>query len=264
MNCEELQLDIPLYADDVLSDSERAAVEDHLPTCPLCRQALSEYVSLRLEVGQLSANALPADLAVSIKSQISEKLNTRPVITVATREDSVREKLMHWLMPYSIGTVAASLFMIAFLFVLMSELQSSVNVLEARSMSDAPVLLVNANTADMRDSMELPPEFGNVPIATSPPELNPAGALVALTKSIVRGKMQDEEVVIVADVFGNGLARIAGVVDPPDNDRSMEELQRAFETDPAKAPFKASKTNPEAPAVRVVLKIQRVDVDNLR
>ena len=38
---------------------------------------------------------------------------------------------------------------------------------------------------------------------------------IALTKSFVRGEMKDEEVVVVADVFGNGLAQIAEVIEPP-------------------------------------------------
>ena len=62
--------------------------------------------------------------------------------------------------------------------------------------------------------------------------------------------------------FGNGLARIAGVVEPPDNANAMKELEKAFNTNPDSAPFMPSKVENKANAVRVVLKIQRVDVDN--
>ena len=34
------------------------------------------------------------------------------------------------------------------------------------------------------------------------PSINPQGALVALTRSLVRGEMRDDEVVVVADVSG--------------------------------------------------------------
>ena len=168
------------------------------------------------------------------------------------------------MMPYSIGTVAASLFTVAFLFVLMSDLQTSVNVLQARGEKDTDILLANSNAEDMRQEMQLPLEFGGVPMAVSQPELNPAGALIALTKSIVRGDMKDEEVVIVADVFGSGLARIAEVVDPPDNERAMRELEKAFSSEPGAAPFMPSRLNKDTDRVRVILKIQRVDVKNDR
>ncbi|MDH3492722.1 MAG: hypothetical protein OEM82_04165, partial [Acidobacteriota bacterium] len=143
-------------------------------------------------------------------------------------------------------------------------LQSSVSELQGRGRAETPILLANSNAAEMRREFELPPEFGDVRIAASPPELNPAGALVALTKSIVRGDMKDEEVVIVADVFGNGLARIAEVVDPPSNARSMRELEKAFNTEPNMAPFMPSKLARDSGSVRVVVKIQRVDVSKDR
>ena len=261
MGCEELKFNLPLYADDGLSDSERMVIENHLPSCPLCRQALSEYRSLRTELGDIGVVEIPLDLKGAIKAELAESLDLRTTFTFGqSREETFKERFYHWLMPYSIGTVAASIFMLAFLFVLMSELQSSINVLETRGNSATEVFLANSNAEEIRNDMQLPPEFGDVPIAVSPPELNPAGALVALTRSIVRGDMKDEEVVIVADVFGNGLARIAGIVDPPQDDEAMRELQRAFETEPKTAPFKPSEVKNEAGLVRVVLKIQRVDV----
>jgi hypothetical protein len=262
MYCEEIQFNLPLYADDILSAEERVLIEDHLPGCPVCRTELAEYRSLRNELRQISVSEVPAGLNQSIKSAIHDRLDQRPAITIAgARNSSVRDKVMHWLMPYSIGTVAASIFTIGFLFVLMSDLQSSVNVLEVRSEGDKPVLLANANVDEMRPDLQLPGTYNGVRIAVTPPEFNPAGALLALTKSIVRGDMKDEEVVVVADVFGNGLARIAEVVDPPENDEAMRELQRAFETEPGEAPFLPSKLDQNEERVRIVLKIQRVDVD---
>ncbi len=261
MNCEELQFELPLYADGVLTESVRESVELHLPSCPLCRQALADYRLLKTDIGQLAYAEMPFGLESSIKRAFSERLDTRPVITIAgSSHSSLREKVLHWLMPYSIGTVAASVFMIAFLFVLMSDLQSSVDILDARSNAEPELLLANANTEEVRQDLQLPAEYGGVRIATSPPALNPAGALFALTKSIVRGDIKDEEVVIVADVFGNGLASIAEVVDPPQNATAMRELEKAFATDPASAPFMPSKMDKDVTKVRVVLRIQRVEV----
>jgi len=265
MNCEDIKLNLPLYADDVLSDSERESIENHLPFCPLCRQALSEFAVLKNEFRGLAVGEMPESVGSAIKTSLRERLDMRPLITVATvGPNSLREKVLHWLMPYSVGTVVASLFTITFLFVLMSELQSSVTVLQTRGQQETSVLLANSNASEIQRELQLPPEFGDVAIATTPPELNPAGALIALTKSIVRGDMNDEEVVVVADVFGNGLARIAEVVEPPNNASAMRELEKAFNTEPDTAPFLPSKLDNNSTAVRVVLKIQRVDVGNYR
>ncbi len=262
MKCKEIQYILPIYGDDVLSAEERKKIAGHVSSCPLCRQALEDYRHLRTDSQAIKRIEMPAALSVSIKSALSAHLD-RPVITIATEStQSFNEKLMHWLMPYSVGTVAASLFILVFLFVMMSDLQSSVTILQARSQDDSSLLLANANTDEIGEDLYLPRQYGGVVLATTPPELNPAGALVALTKSIVRGNMKDEEVVVVADVFGNGLARIAEVVDPPGNERAMRELQRAFETDPEKAPFKPSKFEKDIDRVRVVLRINRVDVSD--
>lgn len=264
MKCEEIQLNLPVYGDDVLTDYERTEIDRHLPNCPICRQTLDDYRGLRNEYRLIETFEMPPPLNASIKIALGARLDRRPAITIATEStDSFRDKFMHWLMPYSVGTVAASLFIFAFLFVLMSDLQSSVTVLQARSSDDSPILLTNSNADSIRQDLLLPRQYGGVTLATNPPELNPAGALLVLTKSILRGKMKDEEVVIVADVFGNGLAQIAEVVEPPDNAESMRELQKAFDTDPAKAPFKPADLGKDTDRVRIVLKINRVDVGNI-
>ena len=92
------------------------------------------------------------------------------------------------------------------------------------------------------------------------PSINPQGALVALTKSLVRGEMKDDEVVVVADVFGNGLAQIAEVVEPSSDRDAVMELQKALQSDPAYAPFVPANLDQRSETIRVVLKIQNVNV----
>lgn len=109
----------------------------------------------------------------------------------------------------------------------------------------------------------LPQDYAIARLAISreSPSVNPQGALIALTKSLVRGEMRDEEVVVVADVFGNGLAQIAQVVEPPDDRRTIEELEKALESDPAYAPFVPASFDKRSDRMRVVLKIQNVNVE---
>jgi hypothetical protein len=97
-------------------------------------------------------------------------------------------------------------------------------------------------------------------VAGESPSVNPQGALVALTRSLVRGEMKDDEVVVVADVFGDGLAQIAEVVEPSHDRRAVDRLQKALEAGSDSAPFVSADMDRRSDPVRVVLKIQNVNV----
>ena len=96
--------------------------------------------------------------------------------------------------------------------------------------------------------------------ASESPSINPQGALIALTRSLVRGGMKDDEVVVVADVFGNGLAQIAEVVEPSRDRRAVGELEKALDSNRGNTPFVPSSMENRPDSVRVVLKFQSVDV----
>jgi hypothetical protein len=118
-------------------------------------------------------------------------------------------------------------------------------------------LLASSNT---EERFPLPADYTSVAFGERTPEINPAGALLALTTSLARGEMEDEEVVLVADVFGNGLARIAEVIKPPRSAKAMRQLEKAFETEPEKAPFLPPVLKKPSSALRVIVKINLVDV----
>jgi hypothetical protein len=77
----------------------------------------------------------------------------------------------------------------------------------------------------------------------------------------VRGEMKEDEVVVVADVFSNGLAQIAEVVEPTNNWKTVNELEEALKNDPDYAPFVPAKADHRSETVRVIFKIQHVEVD---
>ncbi|MBA4183932.1 MAG: hypothetical protein H0X49_07955 [Acidobacteria bacterium] len=72
--------------------------------------------------------------------------------------------------------------------------------------------------------------------------------------------MKDDEVVVVADVFGDGLAQIAEVVEPSSDRRAVRELEKALKNDPNFAPFVPANYDKRSDTVRVILKINRVDI----
>ncbi|REJ78050.1 MAG: hypothetical protein DWQ47_17025 [Acidobacteria bacterium] len=257
MRCEDLKNDLPLYADDGLDEEIRSAIESHLPSCPLCRQVLDEYREIRIGLRRMGNPPIPLQIQADLLAAIPGKRAEKVMFAWFGRERGILDKLSHWLMPFgagAVGTAAFALLFLSFLFVrpatgIFEPGKAETNTIKIEALPYSPIF--DEEISDLR-----------VEIPESSPEVNPASALVALTRSIVRGDMNDEEVVVVADVFGNGIAHIAEVVEPPDDEEAMKELQRAFETEPDQAPFLPARMSRQSDAVRVVLKIQRVDVPN--
>jgi len=99
------------------------------------------------------------------------------------------------------------------------------------------------------------------PFNTESPSLNPAGALATLGWQVDHwrrtNRQGDDDMVIVADVFTNGSASLADVVQAPRDHRVLEEFEKALRTDPAFVPASLDR-RPET--MRVVFSVQRVDV----
>jgi hypothetical protein len=73
--------------------------------------------------------------------------------------------------------------------------------------------------------------------------------------------MKDDEVVVVADVYGDGLAQISEIVEPSRDGRAIEQLERALNSGPSNSAFVPAALENRADSVRVVLKFQSVDVN---
>ena len=82
-----------------------------------------------------------------------------------------------------------------------------------------------------------------------------------MANTLVRGQMKDEEVVVIADVFSDGVAQIAQVVESSRNRKAVDELKRAFDEDAQlSSPFVPAKLENRPESVRVVLRFQSVNV----
>ncbi len=261
MNCENLQLNLPLYIDDVLSNDERASIEFHLPSCPLCRQKLSEYKELKNDLRMVARPVIPATLLKSVRSAVANQLDQPTIYTGTEIEPTFTEKLAHWFVPYSVGTVVASVFTFVLLSVLLTTKDVTNDIIaQNQTPKDSSILLANSTPDKALKKLSLPPEYEQISVDGHIPRVNPAGALVALTKSIVRGKMSEEEVVIVANVFSNGAAQINEIVEPPSDDRALLELQKAFKTNPERSPFLPVKLEQNSQSMPVIIKLQQVNV----
>jgi len=261
MKCEDLQLNLATYLDDILTGEERATVDEHLVRCPLCRQKLADFQALRIGLRALSRPALPNERLNSMRKLVAQKVKT------PTRDDFT-EWLQMRLMPYGIGTAFSLIFGLLLLWSMLSAARipnnnrelakfehptkSTVSVTDPASRRYTEGNDFNLNAADYAAA--------RLTVSGDSPSLNPQGALVALTRSIVRGNMKDDEIVVVADVFGNGLAQIAEVVEPSKDIRAVSELEKALKNDPNFAPFVPASFDRRSETVRVILKINRVDI----
>jgi hypothetical protein len=257
MKCSEIQFDLAFYADGDLPESSVAAVRDHMQACPVCRQTYAETVEMRNALRRMRRLDMPAALGTSIKAAAigERRMLEQSWFTFPT---DVREWLQLRLLPYGVGVLATVLVGFTFLAMLFSNL-----IDYGQRPAGNSLLASNRDRFDNRKVGPISPEEyaqTRLAFAGESPSVNPNGALVALTKTLIRGDMEDDEVVVVADVFGNGLAQIAEVVEPSRDQRAVEELAKALATDPAYAPFVPTTFEKRPENMRVVLRFQSVNV----
>lgn len=266
MKCEDLQLNLPLYTDDVLTAGERAALDAHLAACPLCRQKLADFQTLRNSLRAFSRSEIPAHALNSVRAAMAAETSAVAARTQTVFSNDFREWLQMRVMPYGVGAFASLILGFTLLYSLLSaanRFEPRADLTRSDSFADSGILLADASPNNSRNDSNLTPtQYAQtrMAIAGESPSINPQGALVALTKSLVRGDMKDEEVVVVADVFGDGLAQIAEVVEPSRDRLAVRELEKALKNSSEYAPFVPANLDGRSETVRVVLKIQSVNV----
>ncbi|MFZ1702404.1 MAG: hypothetical protein WBO10_16755 [Pyrinomonadaceae bacterium] len=264
MKCSDLQFNLALHADGLLADKDEAVISDHMAACPLCRQAYADHREIRIELRQISRPVI----SDSLRNRISEASRAEPL-----RQEQqwlrippdIRQWIQMRVMPYGVGVFASSLIGLTFLTMMFSSMLVPNRAKDGGKLETSPLMLAtNSNPySDMAlNDVISPTDFARSRLgyAAESPSINPQGALIALTKSLMRGGMKDEEVVVVADVFGNGLAQVAEVIEPSSDRRAVRELEKALESDPTYAPFVPSSVEARPDSVRVVLRFQTVNV----
>ena len=260
MKCENLQFNLSLYIDNILDGGERAIVDEHLAQCPLCRQKSDNFAALRQSLRQISPPVMPKDLLASVKTAMRNELAPSVPATKHQFTKSFRDFLKMRVMPLTVGTAASLFFGFSLLWILLS----GANVKQTNDFSlvdsagQSPVLV--AKKTDNFDINQADFVAGRGLVSSESPSINPQGALAAMTKAFVTGKSKGSELVVVADVFSNGLANIEEIVEPLDNEQAVFELEQALNKDSGGAPFVPAILDRRADSIRVVFKIQRVDI----
>lgn len=264
MKCKDLKENLALYIDEMLDVRTYAVLDKHLSECSACQQTLKEFQSLQLSLRALNRPKTPNDLAFSLQSAVSLELSKskkQPFISADTFEF-----LKFKVMPITVSTFASLILSISLLYVLLSSKNNVENQPLIAKNTPSKIMLAPVSTDEFEFTQKSPyPSNYNAPanlaISTESPTVNPSGALIALTKSMTGGQLKDSEVVVVADVFSNGLAKISQVIEAPSNKKTLDDLQKALSSDPDFAPFVPSEVDKRSDNLRIVLRIQSVSVN---
>jgi hypothetical protein len=255
MNCDELINSLSSYVDDEVTPDERVAIDAHLAVCPVCRAELSALQTVLRGVWSAPRPTAPVGLSFAI----TDALFVEATAAKRQKQISLRDLVGGWLqprlVPYSAGALASIVLFIA----MFAALRSSLTGFHYWARTDRMVAARYEDDEGYDLNLPITPEhYAARRSAYSPesPSLNPDGALAALT-SIPAENDGDDDMVVVADVFSNGIASLAGVVQPPRDRRMLEQLQDALRKDPAFVPA-AYDRRPQT--MRVVFVVQKVAV----
>jgi hypothetical protein len=265
MNCQEFRSNLSLYVDDVFETSPtiRVLCEEHLRGCPMCRAEAHDLRELRNSLSAIRRPFVSPDLTDSIRRAVATELVAQKAVQkpVFSKTD-----WLGWvefnLMPYAVGTLA-SVLLFAMMFASLQAAMTAfrdlnVQVAAAATDNSTAILVAPATKYDMSLPYS-PADYAALrsPHALESPSLNPKGSLVSFTSSLMRGEVDDGTVVVVADVFGNGLARVANVLQAPHDKGKLDELEQILSSEPSFVP--ASYDN-RPDSMRVVLMIKKVNV----
>lgn len=259
MLCEEVRQSLTAYVDDALTLPVRVEVDEHLDYCPICRDDVVKLRSLTRSLASLSAPIPPADLVTSISNAVMIEAAARRQTPRVSFVQQVSRFLEPRLFPYSVGSMASLILFVSMFvalrphFIALHEAaaqDSGVFVIPGRPGYDITQPVTSENFAASR-----------APFAAQSPSLNPKGALAILTQSYANphpnAHQDSDDMIVVADVFSNGSASLAGVVHPPRNRRMLNEFELALRQDAAFVPASMDR-RPDT--MRVVFTLQKVAV----
>jgi ABC-type multidrug transport system fused ATPase/permease subunit len=230
----------------------------------VCRAQLAELRLLTRGLSQLTRPSPPPALAAAISDALAIEaaaLQRQPHLPFNIR-------LALWLrprlMPYTVGSLASIILFVGMLSALRTSMMTFRDWDRASRQSDEAAYRIIDITSEGGYDLTKPvaPDVfaaTRAPYAIESPSLNPRGALAALTRSQLHSHEQDDDdMVVVTDVFSNGSASLASVVQAPRDHRMLDEFQAALRQDAAFVPASFDR-RPET--MRVVFVVQKVKVD---
>jgi hypothetical protein len=263
MSCEETSQTLSLYLDDGVSLPARVAIDEHLDRCPVCRAEVVELRSLTRKLSMMTRPKPPADLADTITDLLTIEAAARRQAPPPSLGRRIARFLEPRLMPYTIGSFA-SVIMFTLMF---AALRPHFIALREAALQNSSVYVLHAYEEvgyDLnRPVSDKDFAASRAPIGELSPSLNPGGSLAALTRAYAHpqgGYSEDaDDMIVVTDVFSNGVASVADVVKAPRDKRMLDEFESALRQDPA---FVKASLDRRPDTMRVVFAVQKVDVDD--
>jgi negative regulator of sigma E activity len=259
MTCEETTQLLSQFIDDVLPQPARAALDEHLDRCPVCRAHAAEFRLVSRNLRQLARPVAPIDLASSINAALAIEAAAIRQSPERSWLESLTAFLEPRLMPYGVGSFA-SVVLFAGMFIALSP---HFIALQQASRQLSTVLVFRSSPGFDLNQPVSSEDFSSLraPFAEQSPSLNPGGALAALTSSYANPRAsinQDaDDMVVVADVFSNGSASLADVVHAPRDRQMLADFEVALRQSAAFVPASLDR-RPDT--MRVVFTVQKVDV----
>ncbi|HKO62219.1 MAG TPA: zf-HC2 domain-containing protein [Pyrinomonadaceae bacterium] len=257
MTCEETSRLVSQYVDDAVSLPARVEMEEHLDRCPVCRGEVADLRGLTRSLRQLARPAVPNDLTASISAALQIEAAARR----QTPTPSFKERLALWaeprLMPYGVGAMASVVMFVSMFVALSPHFRALQRVAHGNDAvaTASPGFDLNRPVTSEDFSAR------RAPFAEQSPSLDPKGALAALTSAYAQPQpAADEDVddmIVVADVFSNGSASLAGVVHAPRNPQMLTDFEVALRQSAAFVPASLDR---RPGTMRVVFSVQKVDV----
>lgn len=262
MLCEETKQSLSLYIDDCVSLPTRMAIDEHLDRCPVCRAEVAQLRSLTRQLSNLSQPVPPSDLNAFITDRLVIEAAAQRQVPNRAWSHRIARFLQPRLMPYSVGSFA-SVIMFALMF---AALKPHFVALREAALQNQSVIVIRTPTFVYDLNKPVSPEdfaASRAPFAEQSPSLNPGGALAALTRAYAHPHASDnddpDDMVVVADVFSNGAASLADVVQAPRDKRMLDDFESALRQDAAFVPASLDR-RPDT--MRVIFTVQKVDVSD--
>jgi hypothetical protein len=160
-------------------------------------------------------------------------------------------------MPYSVGSFAS----VVLFFAMFVGLSPHFMALQKAARQMETVMVFRSSPGFDLNKPVSSEDFSarRAPLPKQSPSLNPGGALAALTGSYASPSVQQEgdDMIVVADVFSNGAASLAGVVQAPRDRQMLTDFEVALRQSAAFVPASLDR-RPDT--MRVVFTVQKVDV----
>ena len=263
-SCGEIQQSLSLYSDDGLAPDARETCYRHLEVCPVCRARLAEMRSIRNSLAMLSRPSPPDDLVPSInKAMVAADAAQR-----ARRNTTFGDVISAWLQPVAMRYAFSSLASVIIFTSVFAALRPHMIALHEAALAFEQMPIASYPDDPFRPAYDInkpisPESYVALrnPYNVESPSLNPGGALATLTSApnhLSRNSRQgDDDMMVVADVFSNGSASLADVMQAPRDRRMLDDFEKALRKDAAFVPAALDR---RPGTMRVVFSIQRVDV----